>query len=234
MKVRSVAIMQPYFFPYLGYFQLMAATDLFIIYDNIKYTKKGWINRNRFLQGGRDALFSLPLKADSDFRDVCERELAEDFNPDRFLARIGDAYRRAPYFAETFRLIEQVVRHPDRNLFGFIHHSIVRTCEHLGIVTGIRVSSTIDIDHGLKSQDKVLALFHAVAANTYINAIGGTELYAREDFAARGIALKFLESRPIEYSQFGGEFVPRLSIIDVMMFKPKAAVADLLDGYALI
>lgn len=233
MKKRRVAIMQPYFFPYIGYFQLIAATDLFIVYDNIKYTKKGWINRNRLLQGGRAALFSLPLKADSDFREVRERELAADFSADKFLDRIGGAYRRAPYFAETFQLIEQVVRHEDRNLFGFIHHSIVRTCEHLGIATGIRVSSTIDIDHDLKSQDKVLALCRAVGADTYVNAIGGTELYAREDFSARGIALKFLQSKPIGYSQFGGEFVPWLSIIDVMMFNPKAAIAGLLDEYAL-
>lgn len=229
----TAAIMQPYFFPYIGYFQLVAAVDLFIVYDNIKYTKRGWINRNRMLQGGEATLFSLPLKADSDFRDVREREIAADFSPNKLLDRIGGAYRQAPYFAETFPLIEQVVRHEDRNLFGFIHHSIVRTCEHLGIDTGIRVSSTIDIDHDLKSQTKVLALCHAVGANTYINPIGGTELYARQDFAARGIALKFLQSRPIEYPQFGGEFVPWLSIIDVMMFNPKIAVASMLDGYDL-
>lgn len=221
--------MQPYFFPYIGYFQLIAATDLFIIYDNIKYTKKGWINRNRILKGDKDALFSLPLKADSDFCDVRERELAADFSPDKFLGRIGGAYRQAPYFAETFPLIEQVARYQHRNLFSFIHHSIVRTCEHMGITTEIRVSSTIDIDHGLKSQDKVLALCKAVGADTYINAIGGTELYVREDFAARGIALKFLQSKPIEYSQFGDDFVPWLSVIDVMMFNPQAAIAILLE-----
>lgn len=229
----TAAIMQPYFFPYIGYFQLVAAVDLFIVYDNIKYTKRGWINRNRLLQGGEATLFSLPLKADSDFRDVREREIATDFSPNKLLDRIGGAYRQAPYFAETFPLIEQVVRHADRNLFGFIHHSIVKTCEHLGIGTRIRVSSTIDIDHGLKSQDKVLALCHAVGANTYINAMGGTELYARQDFAARGIELKFLQSRKIEYPQLGGDFVPWLSIIDVMMFNPKIAVASMLDGYDL-
>lgn len=229
----TAAIMQPYFLPYIGYFQLIAAVDLFIVYDNIKYTKRGWINRNRMLQNGKAVLFSLPLKADSDFRDVRERELAADFSADKFLDRIDGAYRRAPYFAETFPLMEQVVRHEDRNLFGFLHHSIVRTCEHLGIATGIRVSSTIDIDHDLKGRDKVLALCHAVGADTYINASGGTELYAGEDFAARGIALKFLQSTPIGYSQFGDEFVPWLSIIDVMMFNPKAVVAALLGEYKL-
>ncbi|MDP1734001.1 MAG: WbqC family protein [Sulfuritalea sp.] len=232
--MKRIAIMQPYFFPYIGYFQLIQAVDQFVVYDNIKYTKKGWINRNRLLKEGEAALFSLPLKADSDFRDIRERELATDFSPDKFLDRIRGAYRRAPCFVETFPLIEQVVRHKDRNLFGFIHHSITATCSYLGIGTQIRISSTIDVDHGLKSQDKVLALCQAVGADTYINSIGGTDLYDQKDFAARGIELSFLQPRPIEYLQFGGEFVPWLSIIDVMMFNPKATVVAMLDRYDLI
>src|SRR3990172_6576640 len=120
-----IGIMQPYFLPYIGYFQLIGSVDLFIVYDNIKYTKKGWINRNRMLQNGKDVMFSLPLKGDSDFLDVRDRELAADFNRDKFLDRISGAYRRAPYFAQTFPLIEQIVRHEKRNLFEFIHHSIV-------------------------------------------------------------------------------------------------------------
>lgn len=212
------AIMQPYFFPYIGYFQLIAAVDLFVVYDNIKYTKKGWINRNRMLQNGKDMMFSLPLKGGSDSLDIRERELAADFNRDKLLNQIMDTYRRAPHFAGTLPLVEQIVRHEDHNLFGFIHHSISRTCEHLGITTEIRVSSTIDINHGLKSQDKVLALCSAIGADTYINPVGGTKLYSRNTFAERGIALKFLQSGLIEYSQFGEEFVPWLSIIDVLMF----------------
>ena len=135
--------MQPYFFPYIGYFQLMAAVDMFIVYDNIKYTKKGWINRNRMLQNGKDVMFSLPLKSDSDALDVRDRELAADFNRDKLLNQFKAAYRRAPYFAQTFPLVEQIVRHQDTNLFRFLHHSIVKTCEHLGITTEIRISSDI-------------------------------------------------------------------------------------------
>ena len=93
-----LAIMQPYFFPYIGYFQLIAAVDMFIVYDNIKYTKKGWINRNRMLQNGKDVMFSLPLKSDSDYLDVCERELAADFNRDKLLNQFKGAYRRRPVF----------------------------------------------------------------------------------------------------------------------------------------
>ena len=231
----SLAIMQPYFFPYIGYFQLIAAVDLFIVYDNIKYTKKGWINRNRMLQNGKDLMFSLPLKSDSDYLDVCERELAADFNRDKLLNQIKGAYRFAPYFTQTFPLVDQIVRYEDTNLFRFLHHSIVRTCEYFGITTEVRVSSSIPIDHGLKNQDKVLALCVAVGASTYVNAIGGMDLYSKQTFSERGIELKLIKSKPFEYAQSGNEFVPWLSIIDVMMFNPLDTIHTCLStNYELI
>ena len=230
-----VGIMQPYFFPYIGYFQLIAAVDLFIVYDNIKYTKKGWINRNRMLQNGKDVMFSLPLKRDSDYLDVYQRELSSDFNRDKLLNQFKEAYRHAPYFAEIFPLIEQVVCYKDVKLFRFLYNSIERTCEHLGITTEIRISSDIAIDHDLKNQDKVLALCSAVGATTYINAIGGIELYSKETFRAKGIELQFIKSKSFEYEQFGNAFVPWLSIIDVMMFNPLDAIrAALCTNYELI
>ncbi|MDO8264593.1 MAG: WbqC family protein [Gallionella sp.] len=216
----KLAIMQPYFFPYIGYFQLIAAIDLFIVYDNIKYTKKGWINRNRMLQNGKDVMFSLPLKSDSDHLDVCQRELSTNFNRDKFLNQFKGAYRRAPYFEQTFPLVEQIARYEDTNLFRYLQHAIVKTCKHLGITTEIRNSSDIAIDHTLKNQDKVLALCEAVGASTYVNAIGGVELYSKESFREKDIDLKFIQSKPFEYPQLGNAFVPWLSIIDVMMFNP--------------
>ena len=216
--MKRLAIMQPYFFPYIGYFQLIAAVDLFIVYDNIKYTKKGWINRNRLLQNGKDVMFSLPLKSDSDYLDIRDRELSENFNREKLLNQLKGAYQRAPYFAQTFPLVEQIVRYDDLNLFRFLHHSIVKLCEHFGIKTEIRISSDIAIDHDLKSQDKVLALCEEVNASTYVNAIGGVELYSKETFHEEGLDLKFIQSKPFEYQQFGDVFVPWLSIIDVMMF----------------
>jgi len=221
-----LAIMQPYFFPYIGYFQLVSAVDLFIVYDNIKYTKKGWINRNRLLNNGQEAVFSLPLKGASDFLDVRDRELAESFEADRLLNQIGGAYGRAPYFAQTIRLVDEIVHHEERNLCRFLLRSIVKICEYPRIRTEIRPSSNVPVDDGLKGQDRVLAMCEAVGATTYINAIGGRELYSSEDFRARGIELKFISSRPFEYPQFGNEFVSSLSIIDVMMFNPIDVVRE--------
>lgn len=227
--------MQPYFFPYIGYFQLISAVDLFIVYDNIKYTKKGWINRNRMLQNGKDVMFSLPLKSDSDYLDVCERELSTDFNRDKLLNQFKGAYQRAPYFARTFPLIEQILRYDDANLFRFLHNSLVKTCGHLGITTIIMVSSDIVINHDLKNQDKVLALSEAVNANAYVNAIGGMELYSKETFHEKGLDLKFIQSKPFEYQQFGHAFIPWLSIIDVMMFNPLDAIQTCIStNYDLI
>ena len=233
--MKTVAIMQPYFFPYIGYFQLIAAVDLFVVYDNIKYTKKGWINRNRMLQNGTDVMFSLPLKSGSDALNICERELAADFNRSKLLNQLKGAYRQAPFFAETFPLIEQVVQHEEANLFRFLHHSICKTCEHLGITTEIMASSAIAINHELKSQDKVIAICEALGATAYVNAIGGMELYSKEEFNRHGISLSFIKSQPFEYAQFGNEFVPWLSIIDVLMFNPLEKVRECINhNYELV
>jgi hypothetical protein len=215
-----LAIMQPYFMPYIGYFQLIAAVDRFILYDNIKYTKKGWINRNRMLKNGREMMFALPLKNGSDFLNICERELAADFKRNKLLNQFREAYRHAPYFGRTILLVEQILQYENVNLFSFLHHSIVKTCEHLRITTKIIVSSDVTINHDLKSQDKVLALCEAAGANRYVNTIGGMELYSKEVFRERGIELKFIKAKPFGYVQFGNEFVPWLSIIDIMMFNP--------------
>jgi hypothetical protein len=220
----KVGIMQPYFLPYIGYFQLISAVDLFIVYDNIKYTKKGWINRNRMLQNGSDVMFSLPLKSDSDSLDIRQRELAADFKRSKFLNSMSSAYRRAPNFEQTFPLVEKIVGYDDPNLFGFLHHSLLATCAHLGIQTRFEISSAVAIDHSLRSQDKVIALCVASSATTYINAIGGTELYSKAVFEENKIQLQFIRTQPFEYLQFDNPFVPYLSIVDVLMFNSLSAV----------
>lgn len=221
-----LAINQPYFLPYIGYFQLIAAADEFIVYDNIKYTKKGWINRNRLLRNGEAVTFTLPLKAGSDYLDIGQRELAPDFSARALLNQIEGAYGKAPQFDAVMPLIAGILNHADRNLFGFLLNSLRRTCDYLDIRTPIVVSSTVPIDHGLKSEAKVLALCQARGADEYINAIGGVELYSRENFAAQQVSLKFLRALPMPYRQFGDDFVPWLSILDVMMFNSAADIAS--------
>ncbi|KAF0283212.1 WbqC family protein [Spiribacter roseus] len=229
----KLAIMQPYFLPYIGYFQLMASVDHFIVYDNVKYTKKGWINRNRMLMNGTDVVFSLPLSKASDYLNVVERELSADFDRTKLLNQFKGAYNRAPYFEETYPVLEQIVHHEDHNLFRYIHNSIVRLSKHLGIKTEIRISSEIAIDHELRGQDKVLAFCKAVGADTYINLPGGKALYDEPSFTESGLQLSFIQPKAVSYRQFSSGFVPHLSVIDVLMFNGREECARLLEKYDL-
>ncbi|MBI5075489.1 MAG: WbqC family protein [Nitrospirae bacterium] len=231
----KIGIMQPYFLPYIGYYQLIQAVDAFIVYDNIQYTKKGWVNRNRFLQQGRDVTFSIPLKKDSDFLNIKDRRLSADFNKVRLLNKTKEAYRRAPYFEQVFPLIEDIFLYGDANLFGFIYNSILRICEYLHIGTETIISSAVPIDHSLKNQDKVLAFCKAMGADTYLNSIGGLDLYSKETFREKGIDLQFIRPKPFEYPQFGNEFVAWLSIMDVMMFNSRdILIAAIAGNYDLV
>ena len=180
--------MQPYFLPYLGYWQLIHECDLFVVYDNIQFVKKGWIHRNRLLQNGKPSMFTLPLASASDYLNVDERELSSTFESerDRLLRRFRGAYRKAPYFVETMPLVEHCLACPDRNLFAFVYHSTRLVVAHLGIETAIRVSSTIEMDHSLRNEERVIATCLALGATEYVNPPGGMELYESGAFSARG------------------------------------------------
>lgn len=234
--MKKTAIMQPYFMPYIGYWQLIHAVDEFIVYDNIQFTKKGWFNRNRMLEADHDRIFTLPIKKDSDYLDVKERFLSDDSDQEitRTLRVIQANYRKAPYFSEIYPLIEKCFLYPERNLFEYIYHSLTTICEYLDIDTKVTISSSVDIDHSLKAEKKVIALCKATDTDVYINAIGGMELYDREEFKTQGLDLKFIKTNPIEYEQFGKQFVPWLSIMDVMMFNDKATVKRFLNEYQLV
>ena len=228
--------MQPYFMPYIGYFQLINSVDQFVIYDNIQYTKKGWINRNRILANRKDQLITLPIKKDSDYLNVVERELSESWEKDKgkMLNVIKSSYSKAPYFQETFELISKCLNNPEVNLFRFIYDSIILINNYLEIKTPIVISSTIDTNHTLKSQDKVISLCKEQDADVYINSIGGVELYDKKIFKQNKIELNFIKSNPIQYIQFNNEFVSWLSIIDVMMFNSKEQIKEYLNNYTLI
>lgn len=232
----KIAIMQPYFFPYIGYFQLMDAVDEFVVYDNIEFTKKGWINRNRILSNGKDAYITLPLKKDSDFLDIKDRFLADAWPEERqaMINRIKEAYRKAPYFEFSYPVVEKILSCEEKNLFKFIYNSIILVKDYLGIKTPLVISSTIGIDHKLKSDKKVMAICRARHADAYLNPIGGTELYDKNIFLSEGIDLEFHKTAEVNYKQFDNEFLPFLSIIDVMMFNPKEKIREYLKTFSII
>jgi len=231
----TLAIMQPYLFPYIGYWQLINAVDTFMIYDNIQFSKKGWFHRNNILLNGKKTLFSIPLKKDSDSLDVVNRFISNDAYKEinKIIRQIENAYKKAPYFKDVFPMVKEILQNDERNLFKYIYNAVVKICDYLEIDTKIIISSEINIDHTLKSQDKVIALNTALHATKYINPIGGTELYKFEEFQKENIELCFLESEVPEYKQFNDEFIPYLSIIDIMMFNSKDEIKEILKKYKL-
>lgn len=231
----KLGIMQPYLFPYIGYWQLIHAVDTFVIYDNIQFSKKGWFNRNYILVKEEKTLFSIPLKKGSDFLNVNERYLAESSNKEikKIIAKINNSYKKAPYFDNVFPLVKKIFEYKNENLFEYIYNSILQICNYLEIRTKIIISSTVDIDHSLKSQHKVIAINKIFAAKKYINPIGGIKLYNSNEFKKQNIELEFIESEPILYKQLSDKFTPYLSIIDVMMLNSREEIKYMLNKYTI-
>lgn len=229
-----LGIMQPYFMPYIGYFQLLNAVDKYVIYDNAKYTKKGWINRNRILQNNKDTLISISVEKDSDYLDIKDRSVADSFDKKKLINQIRESYRKAPYFEQMIPIVEDIINYEEKNLFLYIYNSIKEVCKYLNIHTEIIISSTIDVDQTLAGQDRVIAICKTLGAKDYYNAIGGQELYDPKDFEKEGVSLRFLSSNLVAYKQFNNDFIPWLSIIDVMMFNSLAEIQDMLNEYKLI
>ena len=223
------AVMQPYFLPYIGYFQLIAAADTFVLYDNIQYTKKGWVNRNRLLAHGSDKLFSLPLKKDSDFVNVADKCLADTFNREKLLNQFKGNYQTAPFFDEVLNVLESIISFEEPNLFKYIRNSLVVILDYLEINTEIIPSSEVPADHSLSGQNRVIAICNAIQATTYLNPVGGKHLYSAESFSDEGIQLQYLQPTLFDYPHFGAPFVPHLSIIDVLMFNSPHQSRHLID-----
>ncbi len=227
----KLAIMQPYFLPYIGYFQLMKAADTFVIYDDVTYIKQGWINRNRILLNKKDFMISLEIRGASSFKKINTVEVGN--NRAKLLKTIIQAYKKAPFFEEHKQLIFSLFQSEETNLAKYISFIFSTLNEYLDINTSILISSEIAKDNSLKGQEKVIKICKSLKANTYINSIGGKELYSKQDFLVANIELQFIKPLNINYPQFGNEFIPWLSIIDVLMFNNKAQLINLLKMYEL-
>lgn len=208
--------MQPYLFPYIGYWQLISAVDIFVILDDVNYIKKGYVNRNSILINGAPKLFTLELIGASQNKLINEIEVGS--NHQKILKTIETAYKKAPYFEKVFPVVQNVFGQEERNLAKFIGFSLGEMSKYLGLDTEFIYSSDIKKDNSLKAQDKILDICKKINATSYINAIGGKNLYDKAEFQERGIKLSFLETEMVEYRQFKNKFVPYLSTIDILMF----------------
>ena len=231
----KVGIMQPYFLPYLGYLQLIKSVDKFVVYDTIQYTKKGWINRNRYLLNNQPASFTIPIKKDSNYLYVNQRYLADDYlnYNKKTLRKLEQSYKKAPNFDKVFSLISDMfLFDKSNNLFDFIFHSLQLLTNNLEIETPfIKSSEIFGDDATLKSKNRVINLCKQLSADECINPIGGAELYDKQDFKKEGLILNFHKINRIEYAQFSHTHVPYLSVLDAMMFTD---AKSLLNEYQLL
>jgi hypothetical protein len=232
---KKIAIMQPYLFPYIGYWQLINASDEFVVYDDIMFKKNGWINRNNILLDNKKHIITLNLSKASSFKLINQiNKNIEDKNTKQLLKTIHHAYKKAPYFNDIIPIIEETLLFPSEKIIELIYFSINKICEYLDISTKITLSSSLNKDNSLKGQDKVIHICKLLETTDYINAIGGLELYDKPSFANHNIVLHFLKTDYIEYKQFNNEFVPNLSIIDILMFNDVKKVKNYLKNFALI
>ena len=231
----TLAIMQPYFLPYIGYMQLMSAVDTFVLYDDVAFINRGWINRNRLLINGQEHLFTVPLRDASQNKRINEVHLADDPKwRSKLLKTIEQGYRKAPQFATVMPLAETLINVPTDSIAELVHQSLVSLNAYLGLTTRLVPSSSIYNNVELKAQDRILDICRQENATRYINPIGGMELYDKETFTQAGMTLNFIRSVRAEYPQFKNEFVPWLSILDVLMFNDKDATLALLKTYELV
>lgn len=231
----KLAIMQPYFFPYIGYWQLINSVDKFVIFDDVNFIKRGWINRNKILVNEGTMLINLKMQKASQNKLINEIELLIDpINNKKLLKTIKYSYKKAPYYKETFPIIESIITQKEENLAKYLEFSIRKICRYLSINTKLILSSSIDKNSNFKGQAKIIDLCKVLGADEYYNPIGGQELYSYNDFKAQNIELKFLKTHEIKYKQFKNEFISNLSIIDIMMFNSSKDINRMLLQYDII
>lgn len=231
---KKIAIMQPYFFPYIGYWQLINAVDIFVLYDDVNFIKKGWINRNNILLNKSKHLITIPLLNVSQNKHINECIISDDDKIiNNIIKTINLAYRKAPYYNLVFPTLEKIIK-TKGSISDLVLKSVLWIKEYLNIDTEIILSSSIDKNNELKGQDKIIEIVKKLNGNHYINAIGGQELYDKEIFNNNEIKLNFIKMKEIKYKQFNNEFVPNLSFIDVLMFNSPEEIKNMLGMYELV
>ena len=225
-----LAIMQPYFFPYIGYFQLINAVNKFVFYDDVNYIKGGWINRNNILVNGEKIYITLNLKESSSFKKINQIYIIG--KTEKLKKTIKQSYSKAPYFDQVFPVIEEIILYINNSslISEIAIISVIKTSEYLGLKTVFEISSDKYYEtKSLEKSERLIKICKLNNTDTYINSIGGKELYKKETFIKDKIDLFFLQSKITEYEQFGNDFIPYLSIIDVMMFNSPVEIQEMLN-----
>jgi hypothetical protein len=206
--------MQPYFLPYIGYFQLIKSADIFVLADEYQYTKKGWINRNRAILNKRVETFTLAVSSDGDC--ISEKKLHSPEDNKSLFRKIKQSYVDAPHSQTINVRLEEILLSEKAYLFPLIEYSIATICEFLAIDTQILRLSDLDNNKELNGIDRVQDIVKNLGGDTYLNPEGGREIYKTDAFNCNGLELEFLEHKPKPYPQLIPGFIDRLSIIDLL------------------
>lgn len=229
----KVAIHQPYYVPYIGYWQLIHSVDTFAIADNYNYIKGGWINRNRILENNNIRYYNIEVEHVSQNRFISDHHL-KPINKQIKLDQLRGFYSKAPNKKEGLELMENILSSDESNLADFLYRSIRIICDYLDIKTKIIRTSDFEQDSSLKFADRIYDYCRQMGADEYHNLVGGMELYSFEEFKEHGIKLAFVESIPHEYPQNSEEFIFGLSIIDVIMNNSVQDIQNMMESYRLI
>ena len=224
---------QPYFVPYIGYWQVINAVDIFTIGDDYNFIKGGWINRNRILRDKKVAFFNIEISHISSNKAINELFLSDQFHGESKLESLKYAYQKAPYYQNGYTLMEKVLCCEENNLAKFLENSIRCICDYLGIQTEIICSSKVPNNSAYRREYRIFDQCRFFGADTYFNAPGGKELYDYQQFKEHGLKLGFIHPGDIRYPQFSDYFVPSLSIIDVIMFNSPEQIHQMLNQYTI-
>ncbi|KZW95457.1 WbqC family protein [Aeromonas veronii] len=227
-----IAVMQPYIFPYLGYYQLVNMVDVFILYDDVNFINRGYINRNNILVNGAVQRFTLPVPGSSQNKKICELSFSPDTK--KILKAISQAYSKAPFYSDVYPLIEMVLQKEDRRIASVCQVGIKSVFDYLDVDKKIIKSTDLTYDRGASPADRLIEMTKLFDDSVYVNSIGGQALYDKGYFYTRGVELKFMKMKSLQYSQAKGEFIPNLSMIDVLMWNSKEKVKQILEQYELL
>lgn len=227
----KLAVMQPYLFPYAGYFQLIYAADIFLIYDDVSYIRRGFVNRNNILAPSGVIRFTISVPGASQNKLFSELKFSQ--NVGKTLRTIENSYAKAPYFEEVFPIISETLTLEDRSIASVCQKGFESVFSYIGIEKQFKKTSELDYDRSVCARDRLINLCHKFSADCYINAPGGRKLYSWQDFSKKGIDLNFVESLPFKYSQGKNNFTSGLSIIDILMNCSPNDILKILESYEL-
>jgi len=235
IRVEKIGIMQPYFLPYIGYFQIIMAVDLFVFYDDVQFIKGGWINRNRIIINNELRYLTIPLKdasANKLIKDTFVKKDQKDFLI--IEKKIEQCYKKAPFFSVVFPLIQTVMKGDYKTISELSISSIEMVSKYLLLSTKFVVSSEKFADtSNYKRSERLARICHTFSAKTYINAVGGQELYDKEGFLRMGIKLQFLKSQNSAEGLIDNNLL-NVSILHLLMYYSPARIKILLQNYKLI